>query len=53
MGRYVLKRLFQTVIVFIGVTFIIFGAVFLIPGNPVAALAVASHSPPRWYTTSN
>ena len=38
MGRYVLKRLFQTVIVFIGVTFIIFGAVFLIPGNPVAAL---------------
>ncbi len=38
MGRYVLRRLFQTVLVFIGVTFIIYGAVFLIPGNPVAAL---------------
>jgi oligopeptide transport system permease protein len=37
-GNYVLKRLFQTAIVFIGVTFIIFGAVFLLPGNPVAAL---------------
>jgi oligopeptide transport system permease protein len=39
MGRYILRRLLQTVIVFIGVTFIIFAAVFLIPGNPVASLA--------------
>lgn len=28
----------QTVLVFVGVTFIIYAAVFLIPGNPVAAL---------------
>ncbi len=47
MGRYVLRRLFQTVIVFIGVTFIIYGAVFLIPGNPVAALGNGQPLPPR------
>lgn len=41
MGAYVLRRLRQTVVVFIGVTFIIDAAVFLIPGNPVAALAGA------------
>lgn len=38
MGAYVVRRLLQTVVVFIGVTFIIYAAVFLIPGNPVAAL---------------
>jgi oligopeptide transport system permease protein len=35
---YIVRRLLQTVVVFIGVTFIIFAGVFLIPGNPVAAL---------------
>jgi ABC-type dipeptide/oligopeptide/nickel transport system permease component len=39
MGAYLVRRLLQTVVVFIGVTFIIYAAVFLIPGNPVAALA--------------
>ena len=38
MGRYLTRRLVQTVLVFIGVTFVIYGAVFLLPGNPVAAL---------------
>lgn len=38
MRRYVARRVIQTVIIFVGVTFIIYGAVFLIPGNPVAAL---------------
>jgi oligopeptide transport system permease protein len=38
MARYIVKRLLQTVVVFVGVTFIIFAAVFLVPGNPVAAL---------------
>lgn len=38
MGRYLTRRLVQTAVVFAGVTFVIYGAVFLIPGNPVAAL---------------
>lgn len=38
MGAYIVRRLLQTVLVFVGVTFIIYAAVFLIPGNPVAAL---------------
>lgn len=38
MGPYIVRRLLQTVLVFTGVTFIIYAAVFLIPGNPVAAL---------------
>lgn len=35
---YVLRRLAQTLVVFVGITFVIYGAVFLVPGNPVAAL---------------
>jgi oligopeptide transport system permease protein len=38
MGAYIVRRLLQTVVVFVGVTLIIYAAVFLIPGNPVAAL---------------
>jgi ABC-type dipeptide/oligopeptide/nickel transport system permease component len=38
MGRYLIRRFVQTVVVFAGVTFVIYGAVFLIPGNPVATL---------------
>lgn len=38
MTRYLIRRLLQMIVVFIGVTFVIYGAVFLIPGNPVAAL---------------
>ena len=38
MGRYLIRRFVQTVVVFAGVTFVIYGAVFLIPGSPVAAL---------------
>jgi oligopeptide transport system permease protein len=39
MGRYLTRRLVQTVLVFAGVTLVIYGAVFLLPGNPVDALA--------------
>lgn len=39
MRWYIARRLGQMAFVFIGVTFIIFVAVFLLPGNPVAALA--------------
>jgi oligopeptide transport system permease protein len=39
LGRYLTRRLAQAVVVFAGVTLVIYGAVFLLPGNPVAALA--------------
>ncbi|MGH3499314.1 MAG: ABC transporter permease [Nocardioidaceae bacterium] len=38
MTHYIIGRMLQMVVIFIGVTMVIFGAVFLIPGNPVAAL---------------
>ena len=38
MARYLAGRLAQAVSVAIGVTFVIFSAVFLLPGNPAAAL---------------
>lgn len=36
MGRYVIRRLLQMVFVLLGVTFIIFCAVFALPGDPIA-----------------
>lgn len=39
MGRYVARRLLQFIPVFFGATFIIFAAVYLLPGDPVRALA--------------
>jgi oligopeptide transport system permease protein len=39
MGRYLARRIAQAAIVFVGVTFVLYSAVFLIPGNPVEALA--------------
>lgn len=38
MTRYIVRRLLELVIVFFGVTFIIYCAVFLLPGDPIAAL---------------
>lgn len=38
MTRYVSRRLLELVIVFFGVTFVIYYAVFLLPGDPIAAL---------------
>lgn len=38
MIRYVSRRLLELVIVFFGVTFVIYCAVFLLPGDPIAAL---------------
>lgn len=37
--RAVLRRLFEFLIVFVGVTFLIYAAVFALPGDPVASLA--------------
>jgi oligopeptide transport system permease protein len=39
MGRYVARRLLQFIPVFFGATFIIFAAVYLLPGDPIRALA--------------
>ena len=39
MGRYVARRLLQTVPVFFGATFLVFAMVFAIPGDPIQALA--------------
>lgn len=38
MGRYVIRRLIQAIPVFFGATFLIYAAVFAIPGDPVRAL---------------
>lgn len=39
MGRYVLRRLGQMVIVLLGATMILFACLFVIPGDPVGSLA--------------
>jgi oligopeptide transport system permease protein len=39
MGRYILRRILQTVPVLLGTTFIIFAMVFALPGDPIRALA--------------
>jgi ABC-type dipeptide/oligopeptide/nickel transport system permease component len=38
LGRYILRRLLQLIPVFIGATFLIYAAVFAIPGDPIRAL---------------
>lgn len=39
MGWYVVRRLLQMIPVFLGATLLVYGLVFLIPGNPIQALA--------------
>ena len=39
MGRYLIRRTLQIILVFVGTTFIIFALVFAIPGDPIRALA--------------
>ena len=39
MGRYVIRRLLETIPVFIGATFLIYAMVFALPGDPINALA--------------
>lgn len=39
MGRYVARRILQTIPVFFGATFLIYAMVFAIPGDPIQALA--------------
>ena len=39
MGRYIARRVLQAIPVFLGTTFLIFGLVFSIPGDPIRALS--------------
>lgn len=39
MGRYVARRVLQSIPVFFGATFLVFAMVFAIPGDPIQALA--------------
>src|SRR3712207_1849050 len=39
MGRYVIRRLLLTIPVLLGASFLIFGMVYALPGDPIAALA--------------
>jgi oligopeptide transport system permease protein len=45
-GRYLIRRMLQFIPVFIGATFLIFAAVFAIPGDPIRALAGDKPMPP-------
>ena len=47
MIAYIIRRLFQLVIVLIGVTFITFMMLKLVPGDPAVALAGKGASPQR------
>ncbi|GAA2282657.1 MULTISPECIES: ABC transporter permease [Kitasatospora] len=44
MGRYLLRRLGQMVIVLLGATLILFACLFVIPGDPVGSLAGSERS---------
>jgi ABC-type dipeptide/oligopeptide/nickel transport system permease component len=39
MGGYIVRRLLQTLLVFVGVTMLIYAAVFVLPGDPIRALS--------------
>jgi ABC-type dipeptide/oligopeptide/nickel transport system permease component len=47
MGSYVARRLLQAFVVFVGVTMLIYGAVFLLPGDPIRALSPNRPLPPN------
>lgn len=46
MGRYLLRRVLQLVLVFVGVTFLIYLSVFVLPGDPIRNLAGHQQLPP-------
>jgi ABC-type dipeptide/oligopeptide/nickel transport system permease component len=39
MGGYIVRRLLQTLLVFVGMTMLIYAAVFVLPGDPIRALS--------------
>ena len=46
MGRYLIRRILQFIPVFFGATFLIFALVFVLPGDPIRALAGDKPVPP-------
>ncbi len=38
MGKYIVRRLLQMVVVLVGATFVLFAALFVLPGDPVASV---------------
>ncbi|MFD7902416.1 ABC transporter permease [Kitasatospora sp. NPDC059722] len=46
MGRYVVRRVIQAVPVILGATFLIYALVFLLPGDPIQALAGEKRADP-------
>lgn len=46
MGRYLIRRVLQFIPVFFGATFLIFALVFVMPGDPIAALSGDKPLPP-------
>ena len=49
MGRYVIRRLLQTIPVFFGVTFVIFAMFHFMPGDPILAMFGDKPPPPSTY----
>lgn len=47
MRSYVARRFLQSLFVFLGVTMLIYGAVFLLPGDPIRALSPSRPLPPN------
>ncbi|WP_188197608.1 ABC transporter permease [Nonomuraea sp. SYSU D8015] len=47
MGRYIIRRLLQSIPVLLGATLLIFTIVFALPGDPIAALAGEKQSNPN------
>ncbi|GLW12913.1 putative dipeptide-transport integral membrane protein ABC transporter DppB [Microtetraspora sp. NBRC 13810] len=46
MGRYIIRRLIQAIPVLLGSTLLIFATVFVLPGDPIAALAGEKRADP-------
>jgi oligopeptide transport system permease protein len=46
MTRYIIRRLLQMVFVFFGATFLLFAALFILPGDPTQALGSDRNLPP-------
>lgn len=52
MLRFTVRRVIELVLVFFGVTFAIYAAVFALPGDPISSLGAISRCPRRWSSGS-
>ncbi len=44
MGKYIVRRLLQMLVVLVGATFVLFAALFVLPGDPVASIGGGERS---------